>query len=182
MPPVNAVEPDSLILVGTCGPPHGVRGELKVIPETDDPDRLADLEALFLGPSPDRARARSVEGIRFQTTKRGVLALVSLAGVPDREAAEALRGLGVYAVESDLPALAEGEVFLHDLIGLGVVTEEGEDIGTVQDVLTGGAQRLLLVKRPGQPDVLVPDVDAIVTQIDLDTERITIRPPEGLLD
>ncbi len=179
---MNPVEPDSLILVGTCGPPHGVRGELKVIPETDDPERLADLEEMFLGPSPERARGRAVEGIRFQTTKRGTAALVTFAGVPDREAADALRGLGVYAVESDLPALAEGEVFLHDLLGLGVVTEDGEDVGTVQDVLTGGAQRLLLVKRPGQPDALVPDVDAIVTQIDLDAGQITIRPPEGLLD
>ena len=179
---MNPVEPDSLILVGTCGPPHGVRGELKVIPETDDPGRLADLEALFLGPSPERARARTVEGIRFQTTKRGTVALVTFVGVPDREAADALRGLSVFAVESDLPALAEGEVFIHDLIGLGVVTEDGEDVGTVQDVLTSGAQRLLLVKRPGRPDALVPDVDAIVTQVDLDAERITIRPPEGLLD
>jgi 16S rRNA processing protein RimM len=179
---VNPVEPDSLILVGTCGPPHGVRGELKVIPETDDPERLADLGELFFGPSPERARGRTVEGVRFQTTKRGVLALVTLAGVPDREAADALRGLGVYAVESDLPALAEGEVFIHDLIGLGVVTDEGEDVGTVEDVLTSGAQRLLLVKRPGRPDALVPDVDEIVTDIDLDAERITIRPPEGLLD
>ncbi|MEP0548253.1 MAG: ribosome maturation factor RimM [Rhodothermales bacterium] len=179
---MNPVEPDSLILVGTCGPPHGVRGELKVIPETDDPGRLADLESLFLGPSPERARARTVEGIRFQTTKRGTVALVTFAGVPDREAADALRGLSVFAVESDLPALAEGEVFLHDLIGLGVVTEDGEDVGTVQDVLTGGAQRLLLVKRPGRPDALVPDVDAIVTDINLDAGQITIAPPEGLLD
>lgn len=179
---MNPVEPDSLLLVGTCGPPHGVRGEIKVIPETDDPERLAELEQVFLGPSPERTRARAVEAVRFQTTKRGVAALVTFHGVSDREEADALRGLGVYAAASDLPALAEGEVFIHDLIGLAVVTEDGEAVGTVQDVLTGGAQNLLLVQRPGQPDALVPDVDEIVTAINLDAGQITIAPPEGLLD
>lgn len=179
---MNPVEPDSLLLVGTCGPPHGVRGEIKVIPETDDPERLADLGRVFLGPSPDRVRERAIESVRFQPTKRGIVALVTFPGLRDRDDAEALRGLGVYAAEADLPALEEGEVFLHDLIGLAVVTEDGEAVGTVQDVLTGGAQNLLLVQRPGKPDALVPDVDEIVTAIDLDAERITLRPPEGLLD
>lgn len=179
---MNQVDPDSLILVGTCGRPHGVRGEIKVIPETDDPERLAELEQVFLGPSPERTRAHTIEAIRFQPTKRGIAALVMFSGTDSREEADALRGLGVYAPESDLPALAEGDVFLHDLIGLSVVTEDGETVGTVQDVLTGGAQNLLLVKRPGKPDALVPDVDEIVIAIDLDAEQITLRPPEGLLD
>jgi 16S rRNA processing protein RimM len=161
--------------------PHGVRGEVKVIPETDDPGRLADLGRVFVGPSPERASVRAIEGVRFQPTKRGTVALVRFAHVADREAADALRGLGVYAAEADLPALGEGEVFLHDLIGLDVVTEAGEAVGTVGDVLTG-PQNLLVVRRPGRPDALVPDVDAIVTEIDLDAERVTIRPPEGLLD
>jgi 16S rRNA processing protein RimM len=178
---VTPVEPDSLLLVGTCGPPHGVRGELKVIPETDDPERLADLAQVFVGPSPERARVHTVESVRFQPTKRGVVALVRFERIADRETAEALRGLGVYAAESDLPALDEGEVFIHDLIGLDVVTEDGEAVGTVDDVMMG-AQNVLVIRRDGQPDALVPDVDEIVTEIDLDAERITIRPPEGLLD
>ena len=179
---MTSADPDSLLLVGTCGPPHGVRGEIKVIPETDDPERLADLAQVFVGPSPERTRAYAVEAVRLHPTKRGVVALVCFERIADRDAADALRGLGVYAAESDLPALDEGEVFLHDLIGLDVVTEDGEPVGTVKDVLTGIAQDLFVVQRDGQPDALVPDVDAIVTEIDLDAERITIRPPEGLLD
>ena len=179
---MTSADPDSLLLVGTCGPPHGVRGEIKVIPETDDPERLADLAQVFVGPSPERTRAYAVEAVRLHPTKRGVVALVRFGRIADRDAADALRGLGVYAAESDLPALDEGEVFLHDLIGLDVVTEDGEAVGTVKDVLTGIAQDLFVVQRDGQPDALIPDVDEIVTEIDLDAERITIRPPEGLLD
>lgn len=174
--------PDSLLLVGTVGRPHGVLGEVKVVPETDDPERLRALERVFVGDAPERAEGRVVEGLRFQPTKRGLTVLVRFAGITGRDAADLLRGLHVYAVETDLPPLEEGEVFLHDLIGLAVVTDEGEAVGTVTDVLSGGAQPLLVVKRDGRPDALVPDVDEIVTDVDLDAERITIRPPEGLLD
>lgn len=179
---MTPVDPDSLLLVGTCGPPHGVRGEVKVIPETDDPERLAALDRVFVGADAERARERTVEAMRFHPTKRGVVALVHFAGIGDRDMAELLRGQGVYASEADLPALEGDDVFLHDLLGLDVVTEDGTDVGTVEDVMTGGAQNLLVVRRPGQPDALVPDVDEIVTSIDLDAARITIRPPEGLLE
>lgn len=174
--------PDSLLLVGTVGRPHGVLGEVKVIPETDDPERLRALARVFVGDAPERAEERAVEGLRFQPTRHGTTVLVRFAGIADRDAADLLRGLHVFAAEADLPPLDEGEVFLHDLIGLAVVMEDGEAVGTVTDVLTGGAQPLLVVRRDGRPDALVPDVDEIVTHVDLDAERITIRPPEGLLD
>lgn len=182
IPNVSPTEPDSLLLVGTCGRPHGVRGEVKVVPETDDPERLLGLEQLFVGAEPERARALTVETIRFQPTRRGLVVLVQFEGVVGREGADLLRGQHVYAAEADLPPLDEGEVFLHDLIGLAVVTDAGDAVGTVEDVLTGGAQPLLVVRREGKPDALVPDVDEIVTDLDLDAGQITIRPPEGLLD
>ncbi len=179
MTPTNT---DSLLLVGTCGRPHGVLGEVKVIPETDDPERLAALEHVFVGTTAETARPRTIQALRFQTVKYGLTALVCFEGVSGRDAADALRGLGVWASASDLPPLGEGEVFVHDLLGLAVVTEEGEPVGTVGDVLEGGAQRLLVVRREGHPDALVPDVAEIVTDVDLDAGQITIDPPDGLFD
>ncbi len=179
---MSSVDTDSLLLVGTCGRAHGVQGELKVIPETDDPERLAALEQVYVGATPETAQPRTVEAVRFQPTKRGTVALVRLEGVGGREAADALRGHGVFADAADLPPLGEGEVFLHDLIGLAVVTEDGETVGTVADVLTGTAQPLFVVERPAKPDALVPDVAEIVLRIDLDAATVTIAPPEGLLE
>ena len=179
---MSANAPDTLLLVGTVGRPHGVGGEVKVIPETDDPERLRGLDRVFVGATPEAARERVVEGLRFQPNKHGVAALIRFAGVAGREGAELLRGQSVYASESDLPPLEDGEVFIHDLIGLAVFTEDDEAVGTVTDVMLGGAQDLLVIQRDGKPDALVPDVDEIVTLIDLDAERITIAPPEGLLD
>lgn len=179
---MTSTNTDSLLLVGTCGRPHGVQGEIKVVPETDDPERLAALAQVYVGSSPETAQPRTVEAVRFQPTKRGLAALMRFKGVVGREGADALRGQAVFADQADLPPLDEGEVFLHDLIGLSVVTEAGEAVGTVTDVLPGTAHPLFVVQRDGKPDALVPDVEEIVTTIDLDAEQITIAPPEGLLD
>jgi 16S rRNA processing protein RimM len=180
---VSDFDPDSLILVGRCGRPHGVRGDVKVYPETDDPESLRSLERLFIGASPAEARAYRVSNVRYRPIGGGVELLVKLDGFDSREAADAVKGHAVYLPEEELPPV-EGEAhFLHDLVGLAVY-EEGRDepVGTVRDVLRGVAQDLLVVAREGRPDALVPDVDEFVSEVDLEAGRITITPPEGLLD
>jgi 16S rRNA processing protein RimM len=181
-----ATQHQELLLVGVCGPPHGVRGEVKVIPETDDLQRLLDLEQFWIGTSADDAGERKVASARLQTGRRGPVVLVHFEGLVDREGAETLRRLRVYARPDDLPPLDEGDVYLHDLPGLEVFAEteggEVERVGVISDVIEGVAQDLFVVRREGQPDALIPDVEAIVTEVDLDARRVTIRPPEGLLD
>ena len=180
-----SVDPDRLLLVGRIGRPHGVRGEVKVFPETDDPNRLADVERLFVGESPEGAREVAVEGVRYQYPKGRTVVLLTLAGVDTREGAEDLGGRQLYADEGDLPALAEGEVYIHDLIGLEVVVVDdaggvvGDPVGTVRDFYDG-AQLLFAIERPDGTEVLLPDVDEFVDRLDLDARRLYVRPPEGL--
>ncbi|NNF57138.1 MAG: 16S rRNA processing protein RimM [Rhodothermaceae bacterium] len=183
----NAVT-DSLLLMGRCGRTHGVRGEVKVFPETDDPDRFLALDRVFVGETPASATERSIARVRLQPQKGRTLVLLHLKGLTTPEEAGSLRNLSVFAHEDDLPPLEEGEVYLHDLIGLAVVEVDDNDepaseaVGTVRDVFDGGAQRLLVVARDGQPDVLVPDVPQIVLAVDLGAARILVRLPDGLLD
>lgn len=174
--------PDDLLLVGRVVKAHGLRGEIKVAPETDDLGRLDAIKTLYLGRTPEAATAHAVEALRFQRTKRGPLALVQLGGTGTREAADALRKLGVYAAEADLPPLEEGEVFIHDLIGLDVVGEDGAPLGTVKDVLQQPAHDVYIVARDGASDSLIPAVEAFVADLDLGARRLVIRPIEGLLD
>ncbi len=178
-------DPDRLLLMGRVTRPHGVRGEMKVAPDTDDPQRFDGLERLFLGATPETAREREVEHVRFQYPKGRTVVLLSLAGVDSVEAVEDLRGAQVYADPDDLPALEDGEAFLHDMIGLTVieVDEHGAELGelgTVRD-LYDGSQLLFAIARPGAPDVLLPDVDEFVIRLDLDARRLYVRPPEGLI-
>lgn len=175
-------DPDRLIQIGTVGRAHGVAGAVKVAPETDDPARFADLPRLFVGETPDAAAERTVASVRFQYPKGRTVVLLSLAGASTREAAEALRGLTVYAHEDDLPPLADDEVYLHDLIGFAVEdADTGAALGHVAD-LFDGAQLLFAIDRPGQPRVLLPDVEEFVVATDVPGRRLVVRPPEGLFD
>ncbi len=114
----GAVEKGSLLLMGQIFRAHGVRGEVKVWPETDDPGRFRELSTVFLGADPEHARPQAVESVRFQQTRRGTMVVLKLKGIETREAAEALRKTDVFALREDLPPLAEGEFFFDDLIGL----------------------------------------------------------------
>lgn len=155
---------------------------MKIIPETDDPDRFADLTVIYAGSTAANAEPHDLESVRFQPTKRGVVIIAKLRGIDSREDVESMRKSSVFAKQEDLPPLEEGEFFLHDLIGLDVFTEEGERIGTVDDVIEGRAQAILVVVREGKGSVMIPAVDEFVDDIDLNENRIVIRPIEGLLD
>lgn len=181
-PDAASPDPDALLLVGRIVREHGVRGELKVAPETDDPARFDDLEVVYLGATAARVKPHTVRSVRYQPTKRGRLVVLAIEGVDTREAAYALRQSLVFADVADLPPLEEDEVFVHDLIGLRVRTEAGEEVGVVEDVLDTPAHLTLRIARPGRPDALVPAVPAFVAETDLDAGVLVLTPIEGLLE
>jgi 16S rRNA processing protein RimM len=172
--------PEDLLLVGRVAKAHGVRGELKAIPETDDPARLRGLREVFVGPSADAARPFAVEALRTAPHPKGTTLLVKLAGIASPEAADALRGQGLYAPASRLPPLEEDEFFLHDLVGLAVETTDGVPRGTVTSVMDGPAHRVLVVRGADGAETLVPDVPAFVASVDVAARRLVLHPVEGL--
>lgn len=187
MPTPSSPDPDHLLLMGTVGRPHGVRGDVKVAPETDDPIRFTGLRRVFVGPSPESAVERAVETVRFQYPKGRTVVLLTLGGMDGREGAEAIRGQRVFALDADLLPLADDEVFLHDLVGFDVAEADadgqptGRSLGTVRDLFEG-AQLLFAIARDGAPDVLLPDVPEFVLATDVPGRRLLVRPPEGLFD
>lgn len=169
------------LVVGRVVKAHGITGEVVVEVRTDDPDsRFAPGTRLRAKRPRDGGPARSyvVEGAR----DHGARLLVRLAGVTDRDAADALRG-SVFVIDSDeLPPIDEPDTFYdHQLEGLRVRTVTGEQVGVVAEVLHTAAGELLAVKRDSG-ELLVPFVSAIVTSVSLDDGVVEIDPPEGLLD
>lgn len=162
---------------------HGVTGELVVDVRTDDPDsrfapgnRLRGKRSRDPGPGRDYV----VEAVR----EHGNRLLLRLAGITDRDAADALRG-SVFVVDSDeLPPIEDpDEYYDHQLEGLRVRTTSGQDVGAVGEVLHTAAGELLAVKTDdGRGELLVPFVSAIVTAVSLQDGTVEIDPPEGLLD
>lgn len=172
---------DRLLLVGRCYKPHGVKGEMKVIPESDDPERLLDLETLFVGHDPDNVQAMTVLGTRMQTTGRGPLVLIRFDGVHTPEQVQAFRHQLVFADADELP-LEDDEFFLHELIGMAVVLTDGTPVGVLHDTMHLTAHDVYVVARDGRPDVMIPAVEEFVKEIDFDAQRIVIEPVEGLLE
>ncbi|MEU7739642.1 ribosome maturation factor RimM [Nonomuraea sp. NPDC049158] len=164
------------LVVGRIGRPHGVRGDVTVEVRTDDPElRFAVGAAIATDPA-DRGPL-VIESRRWH---KGAL-LITFAGVTQRDTAEELRGT-MLVIDSDevTPSDDPDEFHDHQLIGLTVVTVSDEAVGEVTDVLHHG-QDLLVVRRSGQDDALIPFVRALVPEVDVEGGRLVVDPPEGLL-
>ncbi|MDX6323997.1 MAG: rRNA processing protein RimM [Nocardioidaceae bacterium] len=176
--------PGDEVVVGRVGRPHGVRGEVTVEPRTDEPERRfaagAQLRADRPGGGPPPAySALTVEAIRWHQDRL----LVRFRELGDRESAEAARGLVLHvAVRSDERPEDAEEYYDHQLRGLTVLTTDGASAGVVADVLHAGAQDLLVVRRAGRDDALVPFVTALVPEVDLDAGRLWVADRPGLLE
>lgn len=153
--------------------PFGIKGEVKVSIETEFPERFAQLHRVFVGPD---HRPYEVESFR----RHREFGLLKLADV-DRNAAEELRGFSVDILTSEAVPLNENEYYVYQVEGLRAVTEEGEDLGMVEEVLFTGSNDVYVVQGP-KGEILLPALKDVVLQIDVDAGRIVVRIPAGLLD
>ncbi|MFC2023556.1 ribosome maturation factor RimM [Chloroflexota bacterium] len=166
------------LIIGQVVRPHGLRGELKVLAMTDDPSRFGLLEQVYLGREDEEPVTRSIEGYRMD--KDGVL--LKLGGCDDRAAAEMLRGLLVQIpLEAALP-LEEGEYYEHQILGLDVWTASGEHLGAVSQIIVTGANDVYVVQSgdPKRREILIPAIEDVVLEVDLEGGRLVVELPEGL--
>jgi 16S rRNA processing protein RimM len=176
------VDPDDLVRVGFVYRPHGVHGEIKVDPEdTGDPTRYETWDQVFVGPNRERVTQHAIAGVRYQETKRGTTVILTLEGIDSRDDAEVITKSAVFVREDVLDLEAE-EVFIHDLIGLDVQTEEGAVVGTVINLLELPAHDVLVVRRSNGQEAMIPAVDDFVLALDLEAGHVTVRPIEGMID
>ena len=165
-------EREGFLIAGVIGKPHGLAGDVYVERISDDPHRYDPGAELFHSDGNILVVERSrVHRDRF---------LVKFAGVESREDAELIRGT-LYVDASAARELDEGEYWERDVVGSEVFDSSGERVGTVTMLLPGVAQDLIEVDTSRGPR-LVPFVKEIVVGVDPDARRVTIDPPEGLLD
>jgi 16S rRNA processing protein RimM len=172
------------VVVGRLGRPHGIRGEVSVELRTDEPARrFADGARLVLRP-PRSGGAPAHPHLTVRSTRwHQDRLLATFEELPDRTATEALRGCLLVATVTREERPEDPEEFYdHQLVGLAVVTTDGSAVGTLSEVLHHGAQDLLVVRRDGRDDALVPFVTALVPEVDLDGRRIVVADRPGLLE
>ncbi|MFE4373682.1 ribosome maturation factor RimM [Streptomyces sp. NPDC056835] len=166
------------LVVGRVGRAHGIKGEVTVEVRTDEPE-------LRLGPGAVLATEPAQAGpLRIETGRvhSGRL-LLRFEGVRDRTGAELLRNVLLIA-EVDPEELPEDpeEFYDHQLMDLDVVLADGTEVGRITEISHLPSQDLFIVERPDGSEVMIPFVEEIVTEIDLEEQRAVIDPPPGLID
>ncbi len=164
------------VCVGAIAAAHGIKGEVKIKAFTVDPASVGAYGPL-LDETGQRRFALSAVRPNGEST---VIARVE--GVSDRNAAEALRGLRLYALRSALPKAEEGEYYHHDLIGLDAVLASGESFGKVVGVDNFGAGDVIEIKPATGDSVVLPFTDETVPTVDLAAGRVVVVLPQGLDD
>ncbi|NPV52156.1 MAG: 16S rRNA processing protein RimM [Firmicutes bacterium] len=169
------------IEIGRITAPQGIKGEVRVMPSTDFPERFMGLDRVWVGRDPESASELGVESTRPHKK----LILVKFAGISSVDEADRLRGLVVYVPEEQAVSLPPGRYFVHDVIGLDVISIYGEHIGRVVDVMMGKANDVYVVQADGEPgrerEILIPAIRDIVREINIDAKRMIIEPRKGLI-
>jgi 16S rRNA processing protein RimM len=171
--PTDAVE------VGRVLDAWGIKGWIKILPYSASPEALFSSRRWYLLP-PDRG-SRPFEGtmqVRVsQSKEHGDSVVALLQDLPDRNAAEGLRGCRIFVPRSSFPTPAEDEYYWVDLLGLEVINREGVVLGQVQDLLSTGPQTVLVLHDSGTDkpvERMIPFVSAFIDRVDLQARRITV--------
>lgn len=166
---------EDLLQVGVITSTHGVRGEVKVFPTTDDATRFKKLKYVVLDTGKEKIRME-IAGVRFFKN----MVILKFAGIDDINDVQKYRQKSLYVTREDAVELKEGEYFIADLIGLSAVSDEGEDLGAISDVLQTGANDVYVLHKAGQADLLLPAIRDCVLKVDLEENRILVHLLPGL--
>jgi 16S rRNA processing protein RimM len=163
----------SFLAVARVRRPFGVKGELLLEVLTDFPNRLTRSERLYAGR--DR-RPYEVESLR----RHGEDMLLRLKEIRDRQEAESMRGAELYVRVDDLPPLPAGVYYLHQIEGLEAVTEQGESLGRVKEILKTGANDVYVVQGP-RGEILLPAIPQVIREVRLEEGRLVVQLMEGMM-
>lgn len=161
------------VAVGRIIRAHGVKGEVAVLPLSDVASRFDPGSALLLG----EAGQREMTVSSSRPHGRGLL--VRFEEIPDRSAAEAVRGAYLFVKTADVQAPPDGEFWTHQLVGCAVATEGGRDLGTIREVMRNPANDVWAADGP-DGEVLIPALKDVVTSVDVAARRIVVRDVPGL--
>lgn len=170
---------ENLIIIGKITGAHGVRGELKVFPLTDDPRRFLKLKDCFIcGQNFEKPDASTCSSARLD---RGNV-LVRFEGIEDRDKAELLRGRFIAVSRDNAVKLKKDSYFITDLKGLTVIDDDRGELGKVIDCFETGSQFTLEIKRDKKKNLMLPFVKVYCYEVDIMAGYIKCRLPEGLYE
>lgn len=168
---------ENLIRVGVISSTHGVKGEVKVYPTTDDANRFTKLKKVILDTGTEHLDFE-IQGVKFFKN----MVILKFKGYDSINDIEKYKGKDLLITRDQAVKLGPDENFIFDLIGLRVVTEDGEPFGTLTDVIKTGANDVYEVKTAEGKEVLLPAIKECVLNVDLSEGTVVVHIMDGLLD
>ncbi len=163
--------------VGAVTSTHGLRGEVKVFPTTDDPGRYKKLKEVLVDTGKER-QTHKIEHVRFFKQ----MVIVKFVGIDNINEVEKYKGAKLYVKRDEALKLREDEYYFADLAGLLVQTQEGEVLGTLKDILQTGANDVYVIGREHKKDLLIPAIKDCIKNVDLAGGTMTVHLLPGLLE
>jgi len=162
------------LLVGRIIRPHGVRGEVAMKQLTDYPERLLNLEELYVG---QKYTSYKIKRIR----KHADGMLIHFSDIPDRNTAELLRNMDVFIHIDEAVPLEDGEYYLFQIEGINVVTDDGTQLGVLTNFIETGANDVYVITTAEGKEVLLPAIPDVILDVDLDKHIMTVHLLDGLV-
>ncbi len=172
---------EDLLRIGVVTTTHGLRGEVKVFPTTDDPRRFGDCDEVFLvkkHPLQQGKRLLHVERVKYFKN----IVIIKFKEFNDINEVEQFRKCDIMVTREHAVPLEEGEYFFCDVIGASVSEEDGTPVGTVKDVLETGANNVFVIEMEDGQEVLFPSIPDCIKKIDVENKQIVAHIMPGLLD
>ncbi len=168
---------EDLLKVGIISSTHGIRGEVKVFPTTDDPQRFKKLKNILLDSGKEK-RNLKIQSVKF--FKQFVI--LKFEEIDDINDVEKYKGSSLYVTRDQAVKLKKDEYFVADLIGLTVIAEEEKLEGTLKDVMETGANDVYVIELTDGRELLLPAIKECVLSVDIEKGEMQIRLLDGLLD
>lgn len=168
---------EEFLKVGVVTSTHGLRGEVKVFPTTDDPERFRKLKDVWLERQGNREKLR-IGSVKFFKN----LVIVKFQGIDDISQVETWRGAELYVERKDAVPLKENEYYIADLLGMKVCTEDGALLGSLKDVISTGANDVYAVDSEKYGEVLIPAIKQCIMGVDVTSGVMTVHLLPGLID
>ena len=168
---------EQLLQVGVITQTHGVHGEVKVFPTTDDPERFLDLEYVFLDTGREKKKL-TIQSVKF--FKQFVI--LKFKGINNINDIEKYKRCALLVDRENAVELEEDEYFIADMIGMNVFTEDGELFGTLKDVIETGANDVYIINSKKHGEVLIPAIKECILDVNVKEGRMLVHLMEGLID
>lgn len=167
---------EDLLKVGVITTTHGVRGEVKVYPTTDEPERFLELDYVLLDTGRE-LRKLEIKDVKFFKN----LVILKFKGVDNINDIEKYKGRDLWIPREEGQELEEDEYYIADLLGMSVVLEDGQEFGTLKDVMETGANDVYIIDSAEHGEVLLPAIKECILDVDLEKNVMTIHLMKGLI-